>query len=60
MTGCMVIKANRGEGEGLREEEMTADEDGEREVSKPSKPNEAPAMPHVKVTKVKAQRPTTK
>ena len=63
MTGRMVIKANRGEGESPREEETTVDEDGEdgeREVSEPSEPSEAPAMPCVKVTKVKAQRSTTK
>jgi len=32
------------------------EEDGEREVSDPSEPSEALATPHVKVTKVKAQR----
>jgi len=63
MTGHVVIKTNQGEGESPREEETTADEDGEdgeREVSEPSEPSEAPAMPCVKVTKVKAQRSTTK
>ena len=57
MTGRMVIKANQYEGESLREEEMTADEDGEREVSKPNQPSEAPAMPHEKVMKVKGKKP---
>jgi len=58
MTGCVVIKANRGEGESPREEEMTADEDGEREVSEPKNLSKALAMPCVKVTKVK--NPTTR
>src|SRR5882724_1790008 len=35
---------------------MTMEEDREREVSELSEPSEAPATPHVKVTKVKAQR----
>jgi len=39
---------------------MTADKDGEREVSDPSERREALATPRVKVMKVKAQRPTTK
>src|SRR5882724_10563110 len=48
MTGRMVIKANRGEGESLREEETTVEEDGEdgeREVSEPSEPSKALATP---------------
>jgi len=34
---------------------MTTDEDGEREVSEPSEPSKALAMPRAKVTKVKAK-----
>ena len=60
MTGHMVIKANQGEGESLREEETTTEEDGEREVSEPSKPSKAPATPRGKVTRVKAQRSPSK
>ena len=51
MKGWVVIKANLGQGESLREEDTTADEDGEREL------REAPAMPHDKVTKVKGKMP---
>ena len=57
MKGQVVIKANLGQGESPREEEMTTDEDGEREVSEPREPNEAPAMPHAKVSKVKGKTP---
>src|SRR5882724_7978950 len=53
MTGPMVIKANQGEGESPREEDTTADDDGEREVTEPSKPSEAPAMCRAKVMKSK-------
>jgi len=42
--GQVIIKANQWRGESPREEETTADEDGEREASEPSKLNEAPAM----------------
>ena len=58
MTGPMVIKANRGEGESPREEDTTADEDGEREMSELSelsKSSEAPATSHAKVKKAKHQ-----
>ena len=57
MTGCMVIKANQGEGKSLREVETTIDEYGEREVSEPREPSEAPATPHDKVMKVKGKTP---
>src|SRR5882724_8900766 len=60
MTGCVVIKANQGEGESPRGGEMTAEEDGEREVSEPSDPSKALAMPRGKVMKVKAQRSPSK
>ena len=60
MTGHMVIKANQGEGESLREEETTTEEDGEREVSEPSEPSEALATPHGKFTRVKAQMSPSK
>jgi len=36
MQGRVIIKANCGRGESLREEETTADEDGEREASEAS------------------------
>ena len=55
MTGCVVIKVNQGQGESPMEEEMTADEDGEREVSEPRGPSEAPAMPHDKVKRLRAK-----
>src|SRR5882724_6237664 len=57
MKGQVIIKANLGQGETMREEETTADKDGEREVSKLREPSEAPAMPHVWVTKVKGKTP---
>ena len=57
MTGCMVRKANQGEGESPREEETTADEDRAREVSKPRELSEAPAMPHGKISKIKGTTP---
>jgi len=63
MTGPMVIKANRSEGESPREEDITADEDGEREMSELSEPSElsvAPATSRVKVRKAKAKRPNTR
>ena len=60
MTGPMVIKANRGEGESPREEDTTMDEDGEREMSEPSELSKAPATPHAKVKKAKAKRPNTR
>jgi len=37
MKGQVIIKANLGQGESPREEDTTADEDGEREASKPNK-----------------------
>src|SRR5882724_9681532 len=57
MMGHVVIKSNWGEGESSREEEMTVDEDGEREVSKPREPSKAPAMPRGKISKVKGKTP---
>ena len=45
------VKENLGEGDSLREEEITADEDGEEEVSKVS---EEPEVPRMKVSKGKA------
>ena len=59
MTGPMVIKANRGEGESLRED-TTVDEDMEREMSELSELSEAPATPCVQVKKAKAKRPNTR
>jgi len=41
MKGWVIIKANLGQGESPREEEMTMDKDGEREMSKPREPSEA-------------------
>src|SRR5882724_490804 len=45
MKGQVVIKANLGRGESPREEETTADEDGEKEMSEPREPSEAPVPP---------------
>ena len=39
---------------------MTADEDGEREISELREPSEAPAMPCNWVTKVKGKMPRMK
>src|SRR5882724_3147877 len=57
MTGSVVIKANWGEGESSREEEMTVEEDGEREVGELREPSEAPATPCGKISKVKGKTP---
>jgi len=58
--GWVVIKANQGRGESLREEEMTSDDDGEREASKLSELDEAPATHLNKATKVKGRTPRTR
>jgi len=55
-----VIKASLGRGESPREEEMTADEDVEREMSDLREPREAPTMPHDRNTKVKGKTPREK
>jgi len=60
MKGRVIIKANLGRGESPREEETTADKDGEREMSDPREPSEAPAMPHDGITKVKGKTPRAK
>ena len=60
MKGWVVIKANLGQGESPREEDMTAHEDGERETSEPNKTNklnEVPALHCNKATKVKSRIP---
>src|SRR5882724_7460001 len=55
MKGQVVIKANLGRGESPREEETTADEDREKEMSKPREPSEAPAPPCNQATKIKGK-----
>jgi len=60
MKGWVVIKANLGQGESLREEEMTADKDGEREMREPREPREPPAPPHNQATKIKGKTPRTR
>jgi len=57
MQGWVVIKAKQGRGESLREEETTADEDVDREASKPSKPDEAPAVHCNKAMNIKGRTP---
>src|SRR5882724_11585228 len=57
MKGQVVIKANLGRGESPREEETTVDEDGEREMSEPREPSEAPALPCNQATKIKGKMP---
>jgi len=60
MKGWVIIKANLGQGENPREEEMTVDEDGEREMSKLREPSKAPAPPCNQATKVKGKMPRTR
>ena len=60
MKGRVVIKANLGGGESPREEEMTMDMDGEREMSELSEPSEAPAPPRDRATKIKGKMPRTR
>jgi len=57
MRGRVIIKANLGQGESMREEETTADEDREREVSELRELSKASAMPHDQVMKVKGRTP---
>src|SRR5882724_4768207 len=57
MKGQVVIKANLGQGESPREEETTADEDGEREMSELSELSKAPAPPCNQATKIKGKTP---
>jgi len=55
----VVIKANRGQGESLREQDTTADDDWERGVSEGSELRKAPAAHPNKVLKVKGKTPKT-
>ena len=60
MKGQVVIKANLGRGKSPMEEETTADEDGEKEMSEPRELSKAPVLPRNQTTKIKGKTPRTK
>ena len=57
MKGQVMIKANQGQGESLREEETNTDEDREMEVSEESELGKALAACPNKGSKVKGKTP---